>query len=74
MYRQCIRIILDDTLPKNNYEFKANVDFLSDQQPATHQNANFETISVDDKPDKILRILLMSLKNLRKNIAQVDLT
>lgn len=27
VYRQCIRIILDDHLPKNNYEFKPVTDF-----------------------------------------------
>lgn len=36
------------------------------------QNANFETISVDDKPEKILRILYHSLRNVRKNIQQID--
>ena len=36
--------------------------------------ANFEPISVDDKPDKIARILYQSLRTLRKNAAQSDIT
>ena len=27
VYRQCIRIILDDHLPKNNFQFSASIDF-----------------------------------------------
>jgi len=34
---------------------------------ATTVNANFEPISVDDKPEHILLILYQSLKNLRRN-------
>ena len=71
VYRKCIRIIIDDFLPKNNFEFKASMDYLT-QSDSTNQNANFETISVDDKPEKIMRILYHSLRNVRKNIQQID--
>jgi len=73
VYRQCIRIIIDDHLPKQNYEFKVVSDFTANESGAS-QAYNFETISVDDKPDKILRILYQSLKNLRKITQNVDVT
>ena len=64
MYRQCIRIIIDDFLPKQNFEFKVISDFSASNAGGEAAGAsgnsgayNFETISVDDKPDKILRIL-----------------
>ena len=80
VYRQCIRIIIDDHLPKQNFEFKVISDFSagnagSDGGAAANSGAyNFETISVEDKPDKILRILYQSLKNLRKITTNVDVT
>ena len=37
-------------------------------------SANFEPISVEDKADKIVRILYQSLRNLRKNVTQVDIS
>ena len=66
VYRQCIRIILDDHLPKNNFEFKPTADFANSESGVANLNANFEPISVDDKPDKILRILYQSCRNIRK--------
>jgi len=75
VYRKCIRIILDDHLPKNQYEFRPTADFtLSETGSAVTNNANFEQILVDDKLDKILRILYQSMRNLRKNTANIDLT
>ena len=35
---------------------------------STVHQANFESISVEDKADKIVRILYQSLRNLRKNV------
>ena len=49
VYRQCIRIIIDDHLPKNSFEFRPTADFSSDDRGATaNQNANFEPINVED--------------------------
>ena len=67
VYRQCIRIILDDHLPKNNYEFKVVTDFGANEAGSSaNTNANFEPINVDDRLEKVLRILYLSLRNLRK--------
>ena len=75
VYRQCIRIIVDDHLPKKNFEFKPNIDFSAPEGgAAVATTANFEHISVDDKPDKIVRILFQSLRNLRKLSQNVDVT
>lgn len=57
VYRLCIRIILDDHLPRQSFEFKPTADFAQSETGITNANANFEQISVDDKLDKILRIL-----------------
>lgn len=57
-YQKCIRIIMNDFLPnpKNQYDFKAQPDFQLMDVTAVH-SANFEPISVEDKADKIVRIL-----------------
>ena len=49
-------------------------DFANSETGTANLNANFEPISVDDKPDKILRILYQSCRNIRKQTANVDLT
>jgi len=74
VYHQCIRIIIDDHLPKNNFEFKAVTDFSASDTGVVNANSNFEPISVDDRPDKIQRILYQSLKNLRKATQNIDLS
>ena len=75
IYRKCIRIIVNDFAVKRQYEFKANTDFtLSITGAAMTTNANFEAISVDDGPDKILRTLYQSIRNLRKITANIDVT
>ena len=67
VYQQCIRIILDDHLPKNQYEFKVVTDFGANEAGSSaNTNANFEPINVDDRLEKVLRILYLSLRNLRK--------
>jgi hypothetical protein len=57
-YLKCIRIIMNDFLPnpKNSYEFKALPEFQMVDVSTAH-SANFESISVEDKADKIVRIL-----------------
>ena len=75
VYRQCIRIIIDDHLPKNNYEFRPAADFSTNEIGSTvHSSANFEPITNEDKLDRIMRILFQSLRNLRKQTGQVDMS
>ena len=43
--------------PKNQFEWKAQPEFLVIDATQIAHTANFEPISVDDKPDKIAKIL-----------------
>ena len=74
VYQQCIRIIMNDFLPKQGpkFEFKAQPEFLDEKPSVQIANANFETMNVDEHPLKIVKVLYFSLKNLRKNISQID--
>ena len=74
VYQKCVRIILDDHLPKSNFEFKPTNESFANTDSGTNLNANFEPISVDDKPEKLVRILYLSLKNLRNQTKNVDLS
>jgi len=72
-YTKCIRIIMNDFLPnpKNQFHFEPAPEFLSTD---TGSSPNFDPISVDDKADKIVRILYLSLRSLRKTVQSVDLS
>lgn len=70
-YKTCIRLVLNDFLPKHkNYEYKSNVDYIISQHADTAKGSshNFEPISIEDKPENILYNVTCSVKNLRKNI------
>lgn len=64
-YTKCIRIIMNNFLPapKNQFSFVAAPDFLALD---TGGSPNFDPISVDDKAEKITRILYLSLRQLRR--------
>ena len=68
VYQKCIRIFIDDFLPKTSYKFLATPEFLAVESTQYNQNANFEAITQDDRPVKILKVLYHSIRNLRKNL------
>ena len=68
IYLKCIRIIVDDHMPKKEFEFRS-IDFNAGEQNQTY---NFDEITDEDVPEKILKILYNSLKNIRKNTSHVD--
>ena len=74
VYRQCIRIILDDHLPKNSYDFKPVNDFTLSENGTTMAAANFDPIVAEDSLAKLVRTLFMSIRGLRKAAAQVDVS
>ena len=74
VYRQCIRIIVDDYLPKHGYEFKPVNDFTLSEKGTTNPAANFEPIVAEEALGKVLRALFMALRGMRKLAAQVDVT
>ena len=65
VYRKCIRIILDDFLPKNQFEFRPTADFTS-TEGGVSPNSSFDEVTAEFALDKIMRILYTSIKNLRK--------
>lgn len=66
-YKICIRLIINDFLPKQrNYEFKPNIDYLLNQSDT--KGINFDPVTIEDKPEDILLNLISSIKNLRKNV------
>ena len=72
-YRDCIRIICDDFLPRQKKEFKLPPD-LEKKVSTTDANGeskgmNFDPLTVDAEELEILLNLIMSIKNMRKNIA-----
>lgn len=66
-YKTCIRLILNDFLPRQKqYEYKINIDYLLNQTDT--KGINFDPVTVEDKPEDILLNLISSIKNLRKNV------
>jgi len=66
-YRTCIRLVINDYLPKQRgYEYKPNIDYLLNQSDT--KGINFDPVTVEDKPEDILLNLISSIKNLRKNV------
>eukprot|EP00347_Sterkiella_histriomuscorum_P000542 403375452 len=66
-YKTCIRLIINDFLPKQKqYEYKPNIDYLLNQSDT--KGINFDPVTVEDKPEDILLNLISSIKNLRKNV------
>lgn len=65
IYRKTIRIIIDDHLPKNQFEFKPTTDFVS-TEGGINPNANFDQINADLPVDRLIRVLYTSIRNLRK--------
>lgn len=76
VYQMCIRIIMNDFIPKQGekFIFTSQPEFLDQNTSSANSNSNFETISVDEHPQKIVKVLYFSLRNLRKNISQIDMT
>ena len=68
VYQKCIRIVVDDFLPKTPYKFIASPEFLAVEGAQYNQNANFEAVTNDDRPVKVLKVVYHSIRNLRKNI------
>ena len=73
VYRRCIRIILDDHLPKNQFEFRPTCEFSS-IEGGVSSNASFDQVTAEFALDKIMRILYISIKNMRKPPPQIDVT
>lgn len=73
VYCQCIRIIIDDFLPRNSFEFKPQTDFTGSEGQNVKLNANFERMQAEDKPERVLRTLYASVRNLR-DFENVDIT
>ena len=78
-----MRIVVDHFLPKNNYilanlkqvpEFLLVEDAYKIVTNSSQHSSNFESIGVDDRPEQVLQNLLYSLKNLRKNTDQIDIS
>ena len=70
-YQKCIRLILNDFLPKQkSFEYKSNTEYLITQQAETAKGLshNFEAITFEDKPENILANIYCSVKNLRRNL------
>ena len=67
-YKDCIRIICDDFLPrKRKFEVKPNIDQTVMQSDT--KGVNFDPITIEAEPEEVLINLIASIKNLRKNIA-----
>ena len=73
VYRKCIRIVLNDYLPKNNYEFKPTDNFSEigedeankDKDKTKDSNINFDTKKVGVDLNAVVRTLYSSLINIR---------
>ena len=70
MFQQCIRIVIDDHMPKKEFEFRV-IDF-SQFGTENNQTYNFDEITEEDVPEKILKIVYNSVKNIRKNTMHID--
>lgn len=70
-YRNCIRIICDDYLPKKKkFALPNNIDqkVAELEKKNDSKNVNFDPLTVDAKEQDILINLILSIKNLRKTI------
>ena len=74
VYRTCCRVIINWALPRMRYEFRPVNDLSSSETGLVNQAYNFDIIDSMDSPDKILRVLVSSLKNLRKIPQSLDLS
>lgn len=68
-----MRIIIDWVLPKSRYEFRPVNDLSSTDTGLVNQAYNFDVIDMIDSPDKILRVLVSSIKNMRKVPQNLDM-
>ena len=66
VYRTAVRIVIDWALPKKHYDFRPVNDLSSSDNMLINQSYNFDIIDINDSGDKILRVLVSSIKNLRK--------
>jgi len=70
-YQVCIRLIINEFLPKiKAFEYKSNVEFMINQQAETTKgmNHNFDPITMEDKPENVLVNICCSVKNLRRHL------
>ena len=76
VYRKCIRIVLDDYLPKSNYQFMPTDNFAEigedaaknnkDKEKTKDSNVNFDTKKVGVDLNAVVRTLFSSLVNIRE--------
>lgn len=80
IYTDVTRIIINNYLPSINYDFlKEPVpNFLTEESFGAPKgefgSANFEPLTLDQKPTEILEILFYSIRNLRINTNQIDVS
>ena len=65
VYRKVIRIILDDYLPKNSFEFRPTADFASTEGGVSPASC-WDEVTSEYPLDKVMRILYTSIRNLRR--------
>lgn len=68
LYKECIRMIIDDFLPKKK-GFTFNPSFELNLMKLETKGINFDPVTNDTSGDDMLTNLVSSIKNLRKNIA-----
>ena len=70
IYKFIIRVILNSYLPNNNFDFPMVENFASNETGGSscyaNPNANFDPVTVEDSLTKVMRVLYISLKNMRK--------
>ena len=80
VYTNATRIIINNYLPSINYDFvKLPVPiFLTEESlgppKSEFSSSNFEPLTLDQKPTEILEILFYSIRNLRINTNQIDVS
>jgi hypothetical protein len=66
-YKECIRIMCHDFLPKRKkFEYKNNLEYQIFQGDT--KGINFDPLTIEDIPFDILRNMMVSIRNIRKNI------
>ena len=68
-FLKCIRLVTNEYIPKTlKYEYKPNIDSLINQASGA-KDRWFEDLAPDQRAEKVVDIMVNSVKNMRKGLA-----
>lgn len=68
VYKECIRVIIDDYLP-NRVKHEVRANFEQQFLKVDAKGINFDPLTIEEEPEDVLNNIVASIKNMRKNIA-----